>query len=128
MIRSVSLCPVVLFLVICGFSEVYGQKSCKTRGCRSKAGTTKPSSSVFIQVTDETNGRIVTYQKEFKLDHIPPGLRDRYIEHLEDSLLYSGTEGFRFTNSGSGNAGKHQTAPASRYNGVKKSSRLAGVR
>ncbi len=127
MIRSVSLCLVVLFLVVCGFSEVYGQKSCRTRSCKGKPAA-RPTSSVFIQVTDETNGRLVTYQKEFKLDHIPPGLRDRYIEHLEDSLLYSGTEDFRFTGSVGGNARRRPPAAAPRYNAVKKSSRVAGMR
>ncbi len=115
----------MLILILSGFGEVYGQRSCKARSGRSKVGTNS-SSSVFIQVTDETNGRIVTYQKEFRLDHIPPGLRESYIEHLEDSLLYSGTGDFRLASPKAGNPGKRQPAAAPGYNGVKKS--LAGTK
>ncbi len=117
----------MLILILSGFSEAYGQRSCKARSSRSKAGT-NTSSSVFIQITDETNGRLVTYQKEFKLDHIPAGLRESYIEHLEDSLLYSGAGDFRFTNSKPGIQGKPSPQAIPQKSGVKKNARLARIR
>lgn len=66
------------------------------RVCRPSFAKKGPvSESVFLQITDETNGRVVTYEKEFKLDGIHPSKREAYIRHLEDSLLYAGWGDFQ---------------------------------
>ncbi len=65
--------------------DLYGQRRCRPRSNTSSQG----SSSVFIQITDETHGKVVTYEKEFKLDHIPAARRDQYVDQLIESLTGS---------------------------------------
>ena len=117
----------MLLLGFCLFLPDYADA--QRRVCRPSTGKRIPASeSVFIQVTDETNGRVVTYQKEFKLDHIPPAKRDAYITHLEDSLLYSGHGGFRFGSSDvkhTPNQVQRKSAQKSNANAYR---RVAGVR
>lgn len=73
-----------MVLVSCVY-DVYGQRTCKVRS-NGSSGAVDRSSSVFIQITDETHGKVVTYQKEFKLDHIPPSQREQYVDNLIDEL------------------------------------------
>lgn len=65
--------------------DLYGQKRCRPRSSTSSQGT----SSVFIQITDETHGKVVTYEKEFNLDHIPAARRAQYVDELIESLTGS---------------------------------------
>ncbi len=65
--------------------DLYGQRKCRPRSNSSSQGT----SSVFIQITDETHGKVVTYEKEFKLDHIPAARREQYVDQLIESLTGS---------------------------------------
>lgn len=79
-------------------SPASAQSKCKTPACRSKGScgvkrsSTPRSESVWIEITDETNGKVVTFKKEFKLDHIPPARREEYIEYLENKYLYDGAD------------------------------------
>jgi hypothetical protein len=68
------------------FSAVgaHGQRVCKVRKGKSPSGPA--SSSVFIEITDETQGKVVTFRKEYKLDHIPVAQRDQYVDDLIDEL------------------------------------------
>ncbi|GAA4447819.1 hypothetical protein GCM10023091_43350 [Ravibacter arvi] len=115
----------LLFIFIAAINPTFGQKSCRPGSkCKSTGRTTVviPPSSVFIEVTDETNGRVVTYRKEFRIDHIPAHRREAYVEYLEDSILYSGTGSFRVA----GEATRPKAAPVRRR--AQPSQRLAGRR
>ncbi len=55
-----------------------------------KPGKRSPAShKVWIQLTDETDGKVVTFEKEFDLSAIPAAQRERYVDRLMDSLLYA---------------------------------------
>lgn len=87
--KSSVLFPLAFLLLLPILSEA------QRRVCRPSTGKRGPvSESVFIEITDETNGKVVTYRKEFKLDHVHPSRREEYIQHLEDSLLYAGWNDF----------------------------------
>lgn len=94
---------------------VYGQRTCKTKS-RCRSGPVNQSSSVFIQITDETHGKVVTYEKEFKLDHIPVAQREQYVDNLIDELTgFSDDQDSFFIKSNKKTAPPRTTAQRRRY-------------
>ena len=78
-------CMASITVLLFHAGDLYGQRRCRPRSGTSSHGT----SSVFIQITDETHGKVVTYEKEFKLDHIPAARREQYVDQLIESLTGS---------------------------------------
>lgn len=91
---AVSLVSVFALLSFSANAQNKGKApACRSKSsCGVKRSTTPRSESVWIEITDETNGKVVTFQKEFKLDHIPPAQREKYIEYLENKYLYDGAD------------------------------------
>lgn len=66
------------------------RRSCKPGTARK--GPLQVSETVTLTFTDEINGRSHTYQKVFKLSHIAPKDREKYIDQLMESYLTDAEE------------------------------------
>jgi len=80
--------PVTFFLalaLILNHVTAYPQRACRVS--TGKRGPVKTSNVITIQITDETNGKVISYEKEFRLDHVPLKYREKYINRLIDSLM-----------------------------------------